>query len=255
MGLSPRVRGSLHSTQSKTVSAGSIPACAGEPEYLDANTAVDEVYPRVCGGAGLENGDQELYKGLSPRVRGSQVRSPWRSSVAGSIPACAGEPACISVFPETAWVYPRVCGGANPSTAILGGQKGLSPRVRGSPCGPQGRPSGPGSIPACAGEPGRNGQDQKGIWVYPRVCGGAIASQMELLPMAGLSPRVRGSRRPRCSYCSPSGSIPACAGEPQVQNLPHPLIKVYPRVCGGAKPTDRPSMRDIGLSPRVRGSP
>ena len=62
---------------------------------------------------------------------------------------------------------------------------GLSPRVRGSrvrrgeqgPCagsirGEQGPCA--GSIPACAGEPVRDGVPMRISQVYPRVCGGAL---------------------------------------------------------------------------------
>ena len=53
----------------------------------------------------------------------------------------------------------------------------------------------------------------------------------------------------------PSGSIPACAGEPLLatgQRIPR---RVYPRVCGGT-PQPGLSLAGIaGLSPRVRGNP
>ena len=50
MGLSPRVRGNRVSTQEKSYSIGSIPACAGEPNPELTLAAVSGVYPRVCGG-------------------------------------------------------------------------------------------------------------------------------------------------------------------------------------------------------------
>ena len=51
------------------------------------------------------------------------------------------------------------------------------------------------------------------------------------------------------------GSIPACAGEPDIvrhSSLPSP---VYPRVCGGTGNTTATGETTAGLSPRVRGNP
>ena len=90
-----------------------------------------------------------------------------------------------------------------------------------------------GSIPACAGEPGRARTPAGRGQVYPRVCGGTSPGEpLPALP-AGLSPRVRGN--PSCQTTPPGtdGSIPACAGEPPPVPLQHLLVEVYPRVCGG----------------------
>ena len=50
MGLSPRVRGNRGSLAEKICSAGSIPACAGEPCPFCPPELPTRVYPRVCGG-------------------------------------------------------------------------------------------------------------------------------------------------------------------------------------------------------------
>ena len=49
-------------------------------------------------------------------------------------------------------------------------------------------------------------------------------------------------------------SIPACAGEPFPQGQPTPLIRVYPRVCGGTVKSGVGQRSPGGLSPRVRGN-
>ena len=72
-----------------------------------------------------------------------------------------------------------------------------------------------GSIPACAGEPFTAFPGFQTIMVYPRVCGGTCFGNCADLHKAGLSPRVRGNRNPSLRLLIPSGSIPACAGEPQ----------------------------------------
>ena len=196
-GLSPRVRGSRDQRGVWTGRSGSIPACAGEPLDDDNTALLDQVYP--------------------PRVRGSHRPDLLVRSSPGSIPACAGEPPSV-VSPPGVWrVYPRVCGGAlsHGLTGLNGG--GLSPRVRGSRLLTEGSILEVGSIPACAGEPllystlcGHSG-------VYPRVCGGALAVDVDRRDAVGLSPRVRGSPDPARHAGGGAGSIPACAGEPPVQ--------------------------------------
>ena len=112
-GLSPRVRGNRPYLRGRRDADRSIPACAGEPGRILVPDAAGGVYPRVCGGTDGDAGDGVAGQGLSPRVRGNQIR-PWATSrrqrsiprVRGnllappfpfrshrSIPACAGEPA------------------------------------------------------------------------------------------------------------------------------------------------------------------
>ena len=136
-GLSPRVRGSHGWSGGLDQCYGSIPACAGEPEYPD--------------------GSYDEAAGLSPRVRGSRPRHLRAGGEQGSIPACAGEPSSRRAGLRQARVYPRVCGGAVPSGWTAQTETGLSPRVRGSLVhhGEHGSPI--GSIPACAGEPCQDG--------------------------------------------------------------------------------------------------
>ena len=91
--------------------------------------------------------------------------------------------------------------------------------------------------------------------VYPRVCGGACALYRSVATRRGLSPRVRGSPRHCASPCPSLRSIPACAGEPPSDSSLSPSRRVYPRVCGGAVVVTGRVSYQLGLSPRVRGSP
>ena len=50
------------------------------------------------------------------------------------------------------------------------------------------------------------------------------------------------------------GSIPACAGEPEVNPRSRFVAEVYPRVCGGTQHRSARRTRNRGLSPRVRGN-
>ena len=213
-GLSPRVRGNLRVFLVGPAVVGSIPACAGEPPTGSSWRWLARVYPRVCGGTICGAEPITVTSGLSPRVRGNRPLDRlgvWRI---GSIPACAGEPCPEPAAFQTGRVYPRVCGGTPHVTDVVQQLQGLSPRVRGNRRRSWTRRQRAGSIPACAGEPGRPGWGRSCPRVYPRVCGGTSRVYRVLLGVAGLSPRVRGNQLDDRPVILLSGSIPACAGEP-----------------------------------------
>ena len=151
-------------------------------------------------------------------------------------------------------VYPRVCGGTIGTRSEDEGHWGLSPRVRGnrSRCGCFRAVS--GSIPACAGEPRTPSDRCPPGRVYPRVCGGTLHFDMDMVYLSGLSPRVRGNPRSLLAGTQMPGSIPACAGEPSLHERAPECPGVYPRVCGGTMRTIHDACANQGLSPRVRGN-
>ena len=171
-GLSPRVRGNRVVGISALDTAGSIPACAGEPMGSNLPHHSQKVYPRVCGGTVNQAVCGDRLQGLSPRVRGNPDHGDDGASALRSIPACAGEPRLSIPSSPCLQVYPRVCGGTRSCRAFPARCGGLSPRVRGNRskppvCRPRRR-----SIPACAGEPGPVLAARDAPGVYPRVCGG-----------------------------------------------------------------------------------
>ena len=93
---------------------------------------------------------------------------------------------------------------------------------------------GKGSIPACAGEPGKPSIGRPRRAVYPRVCGGTKSACRLKKWRTGLSPRVR--------------------GEPGSSLLDEGAGGVYPRVCGGTGLIRPKTGLARGLSPRVRGN-
>ena len=193
-GLSPRVRGNRSRAPNKNASSGSIPACAGEPLKSRQPSGKHRVYPRVCGGTLVLASDPAGVAGLSPRVRGNLHLARLPVEKMGSIPACAGEPFHTGRTVQMYRVYPRVCGGTDRCRGTLDPFDGLSPRVRGNrgPSRHTNRFS--GSIPACAGEPVFAELLFGFVQVYPRVCGGTVATVDTPPPGMGLSPRVRGNR-------------------------------------------------------------
>ncbi len=92
------------------------------------------------------------------------------------------------------------------------------------------------------------------VWVYPRVCGGTVAQQIDDIADDGLSPRVRGNRLLHIPLPLYLRSIPACAGEPAISLTRSRWPWVYPRVCGGTYWCAGCTLRKGGLSPRVRGN-
>ena len=110
-GLSPRVRGNLWRVVHRAGNERSIPACAGEPPGSSHPATGLWVYPRVCGGTGLQVRWLTAVEGLSPRVRGNLPVVLEDMPDNRSIPACAGEPSAFSSVLPTTGVYPRVCGG------------------------------------------------------------------------------------------------------------------------------------------------
>ena len=208
----------------------------------------------MCGAAHAVGDDVVYTPGLSPRVRGSPASCSFKSTIARSIPACAGQPPMDRMGHKKWRVYPRVCGAAQRCPLCICPPVGLSPRVRGSRAifvvaHPRIR-----SIPACAGQPAITWTIKTAKEVYPRVCGAAGAVFSDPDNDAGLSPRVRGSPITLRSATSTSRSIPACAGQPPIFTQWGRLEQVYPRVCGAAAGAFERTGLHNGLSPRVRGS-
>ena len=253
-GLSPRVRGNPLDPVAGRLARGSIPACAGEPPTNSLAMAKPRVYPRVCGGTPRAPRGNLTFWGLSPRVRGNRRRGDVQPALAGSIPACAGEPSPSSTRAPAWRVYPRVCGGTRSSSMAGSRSMGLSPRVRGNHSRSPKSDFCPGSIPACAGEPRRRATTSSMRRVYPRVCGGTDVSAIKMSAWPGLSPRVRGNHVGRAVRQAVGGSIPACAGEPTKGGTRASQGRVYPRVCGGTVELLALALAGAGLSPRVRGN-
>ena len=213
-GLSPRVRGNLDRHLRQEHRDGSIPASAGEPCLSRAERSSRRVYPRECGGTLVSPPYSASRRGLSPRVRGNRAEGRGGREGLRSIPASAGEPRLEPVQEGRWWVYPRECGGTRSSSCKARISNGLSPRVRGNPWSSRRSSLHRGSIPASAGEPTSRRPARDGRRVYPRECGGTWAGSHPTKSQRGLSPRVRGNRRPASPAPGPSRSIPASAGEP-----------------------------------------
>ena len=110
-GLSPRLRGNQVAPAKGRSRCGSIPAPAGEPRTPVPGPAPPPVYPRACGGTGVNYALNTNQEGLSPRLRGNLRTTHAGLTCDGSIPAPAGEPCSLWSVKATTRVYPRACGG------------------------------------------------------------------------------------------------------------------------------------------------
>ena len=209
----------------------------------------------MYGESSSDSADTSSANGLSPRVRGIHGKGTADQSYGGSIPACTGNPVELRRRRRFREVYPRVYGESDEAEQHFQSVGGLSPRVRGILVRPLSTRRGPGSIPACTGNPADAVNPTHEYKVYPRVYGESPAGRHQRLQSSGLSPRVRGIQQNRRTRHRSRRSIPACTGNPcgTLGRLWH--RKVYPRVYGESRP-DRHELRPrLGLSPRVRGIP
>ena len=148
-----------------------------------------------------------------------------------------------------------MCGGTSLITARACRSGGLSPRVRGHPCRKCRPDRRPWTIPACAGAPQSEVAAAYRWQDYPRGCGGTCGKRMAERTITGLSPRVRGHRRPGRIDRAGAGTIPAGAGAPRLSTYTPHHSKDYPRGCGGTQDLLPEPFFVTGLSPRVRGHP
>ena len=90
--------------------------------------------------------------------------------------------------------------------------------------------------------------------IHPRVCGERLLTRSVATPLAGSSPRVRGTPAAIGVAQVLPRFIPACAGNAHPQRGNHRLHQVHPRVCGERLWLLWRNQGRIGSSPPVRGT-
>ena len=146
-------------------------------------------------------------------------------------------------------------GGTSTPVMVITLALGLSPRARGNLVDRSVHVVAVGTIPACAGEPADGCQVATASGDYPRVRGGTSMARARTVAKSGLSPRARGNPARRAQPGLPSGTIPACAGEPRAYCSCSAMAWDYPRVRGGTIVMGSYGESWPGLSPRARGNP
>ena len=187
-------------------------------------------------------------------MRGNPLPADAGIAIFGSIPAHAGKPRRRGSARRYDGVYPRACGETTNPYRSAKKAGGLSPRMRGNRSGKCRAISCIGSIPAHAGKPTVSSGCDHNLRVYPRACGETLDAAPQSGSVWGLSPRMRGNQLPINCNSSKQGSIPAHAGKP-VSDFRNPGVRrVYPRACGETWSARPHSLRNLGLSPRMRGN-
>ena len=170
-GSSPRVRGTDQSHTRWTCSTRFIPACAGNRNVSRDSDSRRTVHPRVCGEQ-ISHCDFGIQmSGSSPRVRGTETYLVIQTRDERFIPACAGNRFRTAISGSRCPVHPRVCGEQPEMRVIPPGQRGSSPRVRGTGTVQHYFTAHQRFIPACAGNRNLNTRSTTRATVHPRVCG------------------------------------------------------------------------------------
>ena len=132
-GSSPRLRGALRNSRTRSMLTGLIPASAGSTMCSDSLPLLCPAHPRVCGEHGDSHGVSLSVSGSSPRLRGARCDLGCARRRCGLIPASAGSTTPDATAPSSARAHPRVCGEHAPRAGVSGCVWGSSPRLRGAP--------------------------------------------------------------------------------------------------------------------------
>ena len=190
------------------------------------------------------------------------------------IPAGAGNIAAPGNSCHNLPVHPRGCGEHFYSVCVIQQSLGSSPRVRGTCIDAGMAPVRAGSsprvrgtfaaelvdggvfrfIPAGAGNMGSTTRFRRGFPVHPRGCGEHKDMVLVPAPMAGSSPRVRGTCGRERANGGHERFIPAGAGNIYPNHRTKNEGTVHPRGCGEHVGMEKAIRLPPGSSPRVRGT-
>ena len=114
------------------LTAGPIPARAGQPRVREQRLALMRAYPRSRGATSAAAASANAGTGLSPLARGNHklladVEASW-----GPIPARAGQPPAQVLVAWFFRAYPRSRGATLRDRILAGWEQGLSPLARGN---------------------------------------------------------------------------------------------------------------------------
>ena len=145
-------------------------------------------------------------------MRGSPYLRSFVGNRCGIIPAHAGLTLTRRATCSLSRDHPRACGAHYRANIGFRGQKGSSPRMRGSHSGKEIRVRYLGIIPAHAGLTLRAILCPCVARDHPRACGAHTVPNLTFGFTTGSSPRMRGSLDVCCDDAAHVGIIPAHAG-------------------------------------------
>ena len=211
-GSSPRMRGTPRRPHRRFAHDGIIPAHAGNTCGGLRCTMSTRDHPRACG----EHFNQ-LYlsaqkKGSSPRMRGTPYVAHEGACCRGIIPAHAGNTFTNLRLRKGTWDHPRACGEHRRARPRFAGQRGSSPRMRGTLISNWVGGFHRGIIPAHAGNTSRRNHNRRLYGDHPRACGEHADNSSMTFNSEGSSPRMRGTPQVGGVIVAVKGIIPAHAG-------------------------------------------
>ena len=188
-------------------------------------------------------------------MRGSLRQVSHCRPFQGIIPAHAGLTVIFGFLWIWFWDHPRACGAHTSQLTRSSMATGSSPRMRGSPTPADTTALETGIIPAHAGLTNPRYNVKCLTWDHPRACGAHACDVPVFLKHQGSSPRMRGSPSPAAAAPMIGGIIPAHAGLTTSRSYARRLNRDHPRACGAHKWYRLFIAKDMGSSPRMRGSP
>ena len=193
--------------------------------------------------------------GSSPHARGTPRLLVLFSSVAGIIPACAGNTSDRAVGCRLVRDHPRMRGEHTSVLAILFLMRGSSPHARGTPDRPIRGRRGPGIIPACAGNTPYPSSPAASNGDHPRMRGEHMFITFSHTYSVGSSPHARGTHRRVSGSEDEPGIIPACAGNTHTTTFLRIWSWDHPRMRGEHRHQVGQQVIGMGSSPHARGTP
>ena len=155
-GSSPRVRGTLIVHVVQVAGRRFIPAGAGNTSRAKTSCLCAAVHPRGCGEHRRALPVKCIFRGSSPRVRGTRHLPPQSVRACRFIPAGAGNTLDARQIGQVRPVHPRGCGEHRGESKSETSPHGSSPRVRGTRAGRKRPVYARRFIPAGAGNTGEH---------------------------------------------------------------------------------------------------
>ena len=211
-GSSPRMRGTPLIYKQSILAVRIIPADAGNTAPLDTSRDTYKDHPRGCGEHSIARTVAMMFKGSSPRMRGTHNWSAVNLNDPRIIPADAGNTGKGESRARTSRDHPRGCGEHHLKQTADQPNPGSSPRMRGTPLIGLVLVGLTRIIPADAGNTGSCPLAGLWTWDHPRGCGehGGVCDSHSF--DRGSSPRMRGTPGLWGMFNHTGRIIPADAG-------------------------------------------
>ena len=253
-GSSPLARGTPFSDVPECLSAGLIPARAGNTASRHGGNDSHRAHPRSRGEHSCVVGSETKLTGSSPLARGTRLVVTGLSWSTGLIPARAGNTPTQPHTGREGRAHPRSRGEHRISETQIIVSGGSSPLARGTHGAGHLRARACGLIPARAGNTRARRILSAVIRAHPRSRGEHPTRGRRCSSRAGSSPLARGTPVAVSWTAGLVGLIPARAGNTCRADCVFPGPEAHPRSRGEHAPSCPPEMWTPGSSPLARGT-